>query len=134
MSDQSLREVLQGIVNRWDDDKNDYRGRVIILELKAALAAAPSLHKDAKRDFKGRFLVSGMFDYEDGSKRIAMKLWDVSLESLEPAALHKDGLPAKLKHPFSLNQAACPCCYAPDDIHLQIKVHCSLCERERGDK
>lgn len=34
-----LRERVQAIVNRWDDDKNNYRGRAILLSLKAALLA-----------------------------------------------------------------------------------------------
>lgn len=36
----ALRDDVEAIIHKWDDGKNDYRGRAIILELKAAWLAA----------------------------------------------------------------------------------------------
>lgn len=40
---EKLREAVQAIVNRWDDDRSEYRGRVVLMQLKAALADTTAL-------------------------------------------------------------------------------------------
>jgi hypothetical protein len=91
---RALRAAAEAALPLLDALKPFSTDQTIADNLRSALAAPTAgkghdMHDGVPHDFKGRFLVSGMFDYAEGSKRISMPLWDVRLESLEHASAGK---------------------------------------------
>jgi hypothetical protein len=99
----ALRAAAEAALPLLDALKPFSTDQTIADNLRSALAAPTAgkghdMHDGVPHDFKGRFLVSGMFDYAEGSKRISMPLWDVRLESLEHASAGKGTVDLGGKH------------------------------------